>query len=348
MSRYLVTGGAGFIGSNFIRLLLRENEKVEVVNYDLLTYAGNLANLRDVADDRRYRLVRGDVRDRELLQETCSAGFDAVVHFAAESHVDRSISGPDPFVQTNVCGTQTVLEAARCTPVGRVLIVSTDEVYGSIPPQEYASEAWPLRPSSPYSASKAAADLFALAYFGTYELPVIITRCGNNYGGYQFPEKLIPLMITHALRDLELPLYGDGLNVRDWIFVEDHCRALLAVLERGTPGEVYNISGGVELTNREIIDTILSCLDMDDSRVRYVADRPGHDRRYAMEATKITRETGWMPSHSFEGAMKETIEWYVGHTEWWEAVLSGEHQRFYDQWYGERLAPQKLERMGPA
>ena len=344
----LVTGGAGFIGSNFIRYVLEQRTDVSVINVDLLTYAGNLANLQDLAENPRYRFIRGDVCDRAMLTELCQDGIDAIVHFAAESHVDRSINGPDPFVQTNVVGTHTVLEVARVSAVGRTLVVSTDEVYGSIPPDEYAAEDWPTKPSSPYSASKAAADLFALAYFGTYELPVIITRCGNNYGPYQFPEKLIPLMITHGMRSLDLPLYGDGLNTRDWIHVLDHCEALLAVLEKGTAGEIYNVSGGVELTNREVVDAILKELDLDESLVRYVADRPGHDRRYAMRASKLEREVGWKPVRGFEQGLKETVAWYVENREWWEVVQAGDHQRFYDEWYGEGLRGNSIGGLRPA
>ena len=337
MTRYLVTGGAGFIGSNFIRALLSARPDAQVVNLDLLTYAGNLSNLEDVSEDKRYRLVRGDVCDRGLLDELCADGFDALVHFAAESHVDRSISGPDPFLRTNVQGTQTVLEAARCNPVGRVLVVSTDEVYGSVPPGQHASEDWPAKPSSPYSASKAAGDLFALAYFGTYELPVIVTRCGNNYGPFQFPEKLIPLMITNAVRGLELPLYGDGLNLRNWIHVEDHCAAIVALLERGHLGEIYNVSGGTEVTNREVLSIILRALGKDESSIRYVADRPGHDRRYAIDASKVTRHTEWVPRWSFERGLHATVSWYLEHQGWWQSVLTGEYQSFYDRLYGERL-----------
>ncbi len=336
--RYVVTGGAGFIGSNFIRMLLRARPRCKVVNVDLLTYAGNLANLSDVAGDPRYEFVRGDVRDRPLLDSLCAEPTTALVHFAAESHVDRSIAGPDPFLGTNVQGTQAVLEATRVGRVDRVLIVSTDEVYGSIPPGLRASEDWSPRPSSPYSASKAAGDLFALAYFGTYELPVIVTRCGNNYGPYQFPEKLIPLMITHALRGLELPLYGDGLNVRDWIHVEDHCTALLHVLERGTLGEVYNISAGVELTNREVLDMILRQMNMDGTTIRYVADRPGHDRRYALNADKLQSHTGWTVAWDFGRGLETTVQWYREQREWWQTVITGDHKSFYDRWYGERLS----------
>src|SRR5213594_2860450 len=250
-------------------MLLREVPDARVVNLDLLTYAGNLANVKDVAEDPRYEFVRGDICDQGLLTSLCSEPTAALIHFAAESHVDRSIVGPDPFLRTNVQGTQCVLEAARIGRVDRVLVVSTDEVYGSIPPGQRATEDFPVLPSSPYSASKAAGDLFALAYFGTYELPVVVTRCGNNYGPYQFPEKLIPLMITNAMQGRDLPLYGDGLNVRDWIHVEDHCRALLTLLDRGSPGEVYNISAGSELTNREIVEAIMEELGKGAARIRY-------------------------------------------------------------------------------
>ena len=338
--RYVVTGGAGFIGSNFIRLLLKERPDSRVVNLDLLTYAGNLANLKDVAGDARYEFVRGDVCDRDLVNALCCEPTAGLIHFAAESHVDRSIVGPDPFLRTNVQGTQCVLEAARIGRVERVLIVSTDEVYGSIPPDRRAGEDFPVQPSSPYSASKASGDLFALAYFGTFELPVIVTRCGNNFGPFQFPEKFIPLMITNALEGRDLPLYGDGLNVRDWIHVEDHCRALLTVLEQGTAGEVYNISAGVAKTNRDLLDQILELLGVDSSRIRYVADRPGHDRRYALDATKIARHTDWRPRCEFRTALNATVRWYVNNREWWTMVLTGEHQKFYDAWYTQqRLTP---------
>ena len=336
--RYVVTGGAGFIGSNFVRMLLREVPDARVVNLDLLTYAGNLANLRDIADDPRYEFVRGDVCDEALMMSICAESTAALVHFAAESHVDRSIAGPDPFLRTNVQGTQCVLEAARIGRVERVIVVSTDEVYGSIPPGECATEDYPVHPSSPYSASKACGDLFALAYFGTYELPVIVTRCGNNYGPYQFPEKMIPLMITHAIEGRDLPLYGDGLNLRDWIHVEDHCRALLAVLERGSPGEVYNISAGVRWNNREVVEAILRELGKECSSIRYVADRPGHDRRYALDATKVSMHTGWAPQQDFGLALAATVRWYVDNRDWWVAVRAGDHQKFYDAWYGARLA----------
>jgi len=336
--RYIVTGGAGFIGSNFIRMLLREVPDARVINLDLLTYAGNLANLKDVAEDPRYEFIRGDVCDHGLLNSLCSEPTAALIHFAAESHVDRSIAGPDPFLRTNVQGTQSVLEAVRIGRVDRALVVSTDEVYGSIPPGEWATEAYLLQPSSPYSASKACGDLFTLAYFATYELPVIVTRCGNNYGPYQFPEKLIPLMITHAMQERDLPLYGDGLNVRDWIHVEDHCRALLTVLEQGTAGEVYNISAGVGLTNREVVEAMLRELGKDSNRIRYVTDRPGHDRRYALDAAKLRLHTHWAPEYDFAAGLAATVQWYIDHEEWWRAVLSGEHQKFYDAWYGPRLA----------
>ncbi len=336
--RYVVTGGAGFIGSHFIRLLLDEHPEAKVVNLDLLTYAGNLANLQDVAEHPNYEFVRGDVCDDSLLTSLCAEPTAALIHFAAESHVDRSIVGPDPFLRTNVQGTQCVLEAARVGRVDRVLVVSTDEVYGSIPPLQRATEDYPVKPSSPYSASKACGDLFALAYFGTYELPVIVTRCGNNYGPYQFPEKLIPVIITHALKGRDLPLYGDGLNVRDWIHVEDHCRALLAVLKEGTPGEVYNISAGVELTNRKIVEAILTELGKDLGSIRYVTDRPGHDRRYALDAAKLRRHTGWAPAVEFASGLRAVVRWYVDHEEWWRAILAGEHRKFYEAWYGSRFS----------
>ncbi len=338
VSRYIVTGGAGFIGSNFIRLLLKERPRCKVVNVDLLTYAGNLANLKDVAADGRYELIRGDVCDRDLMNSLCAEPTAAVIHFAAESHVDRSIVGPDPFLRTNVQGTQSVLEAARIGRVERVVVVSTDEVYGSIPPGHRATEDYPVRPSSPYSASKAAGDLFALAYFGTFELPVIVTRCGNNFGPCQFPEKLIPLMVTHAIQGRDLPLYGDGLNVRDWIHVEDHCRALLTVLDEGASGEVYNVSAGLELANRAVVDAILAELDGDASRIRYVADRPGHDRRYAMNANKLMLHTSWRPQHDFRTALGATVRWYLDNREWWSAILTGEYRTFYDAWYSQRLS----------
>lgn len=332
----LVTGGAGFIGSNFIRYLLREYPGYRVVNLDKLTYAGNLENLRDLEGNPRYHFVRGDIADRRLVDGLC-AGVQAIVNFAAESHVDRSIEDPGVFLKTNVEGTQVLLEGARKHAVGRFIQVSTDEVYGSLGPTGYFTEETPLAPNSPYSASKAAADLLVRAYHETYGLPAMITRCSNNYGPYQFPEKLIPLFVTNALEDKPLPLYGDGLNVRDWIHVEDHCRALDLVLHRGRPGEVYNIGGGNECTNLEITRGILEVLGKPESLVTFVADRPGHDRRYAIDASKIRRELGWEPRIPFAEGLRATVRWYVENRAWWEKIKSGEYLDYYERMYRHRL-----------
>ena len=348
--RVLVTGGAGFIGSNFVRLLRRERPAWRVVNLDKLTYAGNLENLAGIEEGPAYRFVRGDVADRELVDGLFrEEGFDAVVHFAAESHVDRSILDPSPFLDTNVKGTQVLLEAARAAWLGdggpeagdrrRVFVqVSTDEVYGSLGPDDPPfTEDSPLAPNSPYAASKAAADLLCRAYHVTYGLPVVVTRCGNNFGPYQFPEKLIPLFVTNALEGKPLPLYGDGRNVRDWIYVEDHCAALLRVLEAGRPGEVYNVSAGNERSNLEITRALLALLDRPADLIRFVADRPGHDRRYALSARKLRAELGWAPGHTFDEALAATVRWYVENRPWWERVRSGEYQRYYERLYGCRL-----------
>ena len=331
MRRVLVTGGAGFIVSNFLQYLLEDHLDIQVVNLDLLTYAGNLENLSRYADDPRYHFVQGSVEDRQLLDRLFAQfRFDTVVHFAAESHVDRSIVEPELFLRTNVLGTQALLDTAKAhwsleprNPFGaayrggvRFLQVSTDEVYGALGPTGMFTEATPLAPNSPYSASKAAADLMALAYHKTYGLPVNITRCSNNYGPFQFPEKLIPLMICRALEDQPLPVYGDGLQVRDWLHVQDHCRAIAAVLERGRAGEVYNIGGHSEKTNLEIVRLILRELGKPESLITYVTDRPGHDRRYAIDNTKITAQLGWTPTRTFEEGMRETILWYRDHPEW--------------------------------
>lgn len=332
--RILVTGGAGFIGSNFIRYWL-ENHEGEVVNLDLLTYAGNLENLADIADDPRYRFVRGDIADRKLVDGLLE-GVEAVVNFAAESHVDRSIHDAGTFIRTNVAGTQVLLEAARHRGVRRFMHISTDEVYGSLGPTGAFTEETPLAPNSPYSASKAAADLLVRAYHHTYGLDAVITRCSNNYGPYQFPEKLIPLMVTNALEDQELPVYGDGLNVRDWIHVRDHCRAIDAVLHRGRAGEVYNVGAGEERTNLEMVKAILGLLGKPESLIRHVTDRPGHDRRYAIDSAKIRRELGWRPEVGFREGLAATVEWYVEHRPWWEKVKSGEYRTYYEQMYGNR------------
>ncbi|HUU68257.1 MAG TPA: dTDP-glucose 4,6-dehydratase, partial [Planctomycetota bacterium] len=304
-------------------------------NLDLLTYAGNLENLSDVADDPRYEFVRGDICDAPLVLELM-AGVDAVVHFAAESHVDRSILSSAEFIRTNVTGTNVLLSAAREAGVKRFVQVSTDEVYGSLGPTGYFTEETPLAPNSPYSASKASADMLVRAYCHTFGLPAIITRCSNNYGPYQFPEKLIPLFITNLLTGKPVPIYGDGLNVRDWIFVEDHCTAIAAALERGTPGEVYNIGGGNEKTNLDITRLLLAELGRDESSIQYVKDRPGHDRRYAIDSAKARRELGWQPRHDFAAGMKLTIAWYRDNVRWWERIKTGEYLKYYEEQYGKR------------
>jgi dTDP-glucose 4,6-dehydratase len=335
--RILVTGGAGFIGANFVQHLLAEHSDDEVLTLDLLTYAGNLANLEPVLAEPRHRFVRGDVADRETVERLLGEGIDAVVNLAAESHVDRSIEDATAFLRTNVVGTQVLLDAARRAGVRRFVQVSTDEVYGSLGPEGVFTEESPLRPSSPYAASKAAADLLVRAAHRTYGLDAVVTRCSNNYGPYQFPEKLIPLFITNALADEPLPLYGDGRQVRDWIHVADHCRALALVLRAGRAGEVYNIGGGNERPNAEIARTILDVLGKPASLVRHVADRPGHDRRYAIDAGKIRRALGWTPREPFDAGIAATIEWYRAHRPWWEAVKSGAYRAYYERTYGERL-----------
>jgi dTDP-glucose 4,6-dehydratase len=308
-----------------------------VTTFDSLTYAGNLANLESVRDDRRHRFVRGDITDTAAVAAVFEERPDAVVHFAAESHVDRSIDDSAPFVRTNVLGTGTLLEAARRARVHRFLHVSTDEVYGSMVEGERAAEDAPLRPTSPYAASKAASDLLALSYFRTHGVDVVVTRCSNNFGPYQFPEKVIPLFITNALADEPLPLYGDGGNVRDWIYVEDHCAALAVALERGRAGEVYNIGADNEWANRDLTSAILRELSKPEDLVRRVSDRPAHDRRYALDSSKIRGELGWQPQHSFREALARTVGWYAGNRSWWSTVKSGEYRRFYDLWYGNRL-----------
>jgi dTDP-glucose 4,6-dehydratase len=333
----LLTGGCGFIGSNLVRLLLAERPGLRVVNLDKLTYAGNAENLADLVGNPRYRFVRGDIGNGELVAELVrSEKIDAIVHLAAESHVDRSILSPAVFIETNVRGTQVLLEAARELGVERFLHVSTDEVYGSLGPTGLFSEETPLAPSSPYSASKAGSDLLALAYAHTFGMDVVVTRCSNNYGPYQFPEKLIPLMIANALEDRPLPVYGDGQNVRDWIHVEDHARGLLAALEQGKRGEVYNFGASSERRNLDIVKGVLRLVGKPESLIQYVKDRPGHDRRYAIEAAKAKRELGWAPRHRFEEALAATVAWYREHRGWWERIRSGEYLRYYDEQYGGR------------
>jgi dTDP-glucose 4,6-dehydratase len=333
----LVTGGSGFIGSNLVRLLLAERPGWRVVNLDKLTYAGNAENLADLEGNPRYRFVRGDVCNGELVADVFKTErIDGVMHLAAESHVDRSILAPAVFIETNVRGTQVLLEAARELGVKRFLHVSTDEVYGSLGPTGLFTEQTPLDPSSPYSASKASSDLLALAYARTFRLPVVVTRCSNNYGPYQFPEKLIPLMAANALRDLPLPVYGDGMNVRDWIHVEDHCRGLLVAYEKGRDGEVYNFGGASERHNIDIVRRVLGLLGKPESLIRYVKDRPGHDRRYAIDARKAQAELGWAPQRIFEEGLADTIQWYVEHRAWWERIISGEYLKYYERQYGAR------------
>lgn len=333
MKRMLVTGGAGFIGSNFVRYMLDKYPKYQIVNLDKLTYAGNLENLRGVDQLPNYEFVRGDITDRDLVYKVVGSGIDAIVNFAAESHVDRSIEDPGIFIKVNVEGTQVLLDAARKFGVGRYLQVSTDEVYGSLGATGYFTEETPLAPNSPYSASKAGADLLVRAYHETFKLPALVTRCSNNYGPYQFPEKLIPLTITNALADQPLPVYGDGLNVRDWLYVEDHCRAIDLVLHEGRVGQVYNIGGQNEKTNMRIVKGILQILGKPESLITFVKDRPGHDRRYAIDATKTRNELGWEPKFDFEHGLKKTVDWYLANKDWWQKIKSGEYQRYYERMY---------------
>jgi dTDP-glucose 4,6-dehydratase len=336
--KLIVTGGAGFIGSAFVRLAVRERWATRVINLDKLTYAGNLENLEPIASDPAYRFVQADICDAtavgQLLEEEAP---DAIVHFAAESHVDRSIHSPEPVVRTNVFGTFTLLEAARRLKTPRFVHVSTDEVYGSIAAPHEADETYPLHASSPYSASKAGSDLLALSYFTTYKMNVSVTRASNNYGPYQFPEKLIPLMISNALDDKPLPVYGDGQQVRDWLYVEDHCRAIRAVLERGAAGEIYNIGGNCSLPNLEVVHRILKTTNRPESLIARVTDRPGHDRRYALTNAKLTHATGWEPKMDFDHGLPSTIDWYRSNQAWVSRVKSGEYRHFYELNYAQRL-----------
>lgn len=335
--KLLVTGGAGFIGSAFVRLALGSGRASQLVNLDKLTYAGNLENLLPVAADERYRFAHGDICDAKLVNDlVAEVKPDAIVHFAAESHVDRSILSPAPVFETNLRGTFTMLEAARLNNTPRFLHVSTDEVYGSIDAPHEADEHYPLRASSPYSASKAGSDLLALSYFVTYKLPVTVTRASNNYGPYQFPEKLIPLMISNAIADQSLPIYGDGMQVRDWLYVDDHCRAILAAIDRGRPGEVYNIGGSRSLANVEVVKMMLKILDKPESLMVTVKDRPGHDRRYALSSEKLMRETGWEAQMPFEQGLQATIDWYRSNSDWIARVKSGEYQSYYEKNYAGR------------
>jgi dTDP-glucose 4,6-dehydratase len=335
MTTVLITGGCGFIGSNFIHHLLQTDASVRVVNFDSLTYAGNLANLAAVSADPRYRFVRGDVTDRLAVRDAVAAGVDGILHFAAESHVDRSIQDSGPFVRTNVLGTQVLLDAAREFKVTRYVQISTDEVYGSLGPTGAFTEETPLAPNSPYAASKAAADLLVRSYVHTFGMCALITRCSNNYGPYQFPEKLLPLFISNLMRDEPVPVYGDGQNVRDWIHVRDHCSAIEKVWRDGKPGEVYNIGGRSERTNLDLTHTLLDALGKPRSLIRYVPDRPGHDRRYAIDCTKIENELGWRPWYTLEQGLRETIRWYQENGDWIAGVRNGAYLRYYEQQYGQ-------------
>jgi dTDP-glucose 4,6-dehydratase len=333
----LVTGGCGFIGSNFIHYLLGKYPSYRIINLDKLTYCGNLDNVCEVAQQPNLRFVRGDIADRKLVMAILhDERVDAVINFAAESHVDRSIEDPDLFLRTNVLGTQVLLEGARAAAVQLFIQISTDEVYGSLGTTGLFTESTPLNPNSPYAASKTAADLMVRAYTKTYGLAAIITRCSNNYGPYQFPEKLIPLMISNALEDRDLPIYGDGLNVRDWIYVGDHCEAIDTILHRGKRGEIYNIGGGCERNNLQVVRTILEVLGKPESLIRFVKDRPGHDRRYAMDFSKLKRGLDWEPRVSFEQGIQQTIAWYKDHQDWWRRIKTGEYLEYYERMYGNR------------
>ena len=339
--KIIVTGGAGFIGGNFIHFAVNEYPEDEFINLDLLTYAGNLETLAPVEGKPNYRFVRGDIADRKFIFDLFEKEKpDVVINFAAESHVDRSITDPEVFVRTNVIGTTTLLDACRTFGIRRYHQVSTDEVYGDLPldrPDLLFTEETPIHTSSPYSSAKAAADLFVQAYHRTYGLPVSISRCSNNYGPYHFPEKLIPLMISRALADEKLPVYGDGANVRDWLYVTDHCKAIDLIVRKGRDGEVYNIGGHNEKSNLEVVKTILKALGKPESLIEFVKDRPGHDLRYAMDPTKIETELGWKPEYTFETGIEATIQWYLENRPWWEHILNGEYQNYFEKMYGERL-----------
>ena len=357
MKNILITGGSGFIGSNFVRLILEKTSNCHLINLDKLTYAGNPKNLSDIQDDPRYKFIKGDIRDAALVEKIFAEyQIDTVVHFAAESHVDRSIVSPDEFITTNINGTFTLLEAARKSWLSkaahlnpadsRFLHVSTDEIYGSLKETGYFTEKTPYDPRSPYSASKASSNHLVSAYFHTYGLPVLITNCSNNYGHYQFPEKLIPLIINNALNGKELPIYGDGKNIRDWLYVKDHCEAILTVIEKGKLGQTYNIGGNNEKQNIEIVRTICNSLDerlgrLDNGEpretlIRFIKDRPGHDRRYAIDATKIRESLGWQPAVAFKEGISSTIDWYLNNPEWIASVLDGSYREYYERMYGGR------------
>ncbi|WP_433941571.1 dTDP-glucose 4,6-dehydratase [Paenibacillus lautus] len=339
--RLLVTGGAGFIGSNFILYMMQQHPDYKIINMDALTYAGNLENLESVEKEANYTFIQADIADKQAVDQIFQQGIDVVVNFAAESHVDRSILEPEVFVNTNVLGTQVLLDASKKYGVTKFVQVSTDEVYGSLGETGLFSESTPLAPNSPYSASKAGGDLLVRAYHETFGLPVNITRCSNNYGPYQFPEKLIPLMISRVLNDEPLPVYGDGMNIRDWLYVEDHCSAIDLVIHQGRVGDVYNIGGNNERTNIHIVKTILEELGKPETLIQFVEDRPGHDRRYGIDPTKIMKELGWNPKHNFESGIKETITWYLSNEEWWTRIQSGEYREYLTKQYGSRLGKEQ-------
>jgi len=340
MKNILVTGGAGFIGSNFVKYIL-QNYDYNVINFDKLTYAGNLENLTDIEKDPRYTFFKGDIcEEKDVEKAIKDYKVDTIVNFAAESHVDRSILGPKEFIVTNVIGTQVLLEAARKFVTEKYLQVSTDEVYGSLPedrPELKFTELTPITTNSPYSASKASADLLVNAYYHTFKMPVLTTRCSNNYGPYQFPEKLIPLMIAKAVDGEKLPVYGDGKNVRDWLYVEDHCSAITEVLHKGKIGEVYNIGGNNEWYNIDIVKIILKLLGKGDDHITYVKDRPGHDRRYAIDSSKIQKELGWSPKYQFDGGIEKTIKWYTDNENWWRRIMKGEYLNYFEKNYSNKM-----------
>ena len=337
----IVTGGAGFIGSNFVFHMLDKYPEYRIVCLDKLTYAGNLSTLEPVMKNPNFRFVKADICDRDAVYRLFEEEKpDIIVNFAAESHVDRSIENPDIFLKTNIMGTAVLMDACRKYGIERYHQVSTDEVYGDLPldrPDLFFTEETPIHTSSPYSSSKAAADLLVLAYHRTYGLPVSISRCSNNYGPYHFPEKLIPLMIVNALNDKPLPVYGEGLNVRDWLYVEDHCKAIDLIIHKGRVGEVYNIGGHNERTNLEVVKTILKALNKPESLIKFVTDRPGHDRRYAIDPTKLETELGWKPKYNFDTGIQQTIQWYLDNEDWWKHILSGEYSNYFDNMYGDRL-----------
>jgi len=335
--KILVTGGAGFIGSNFVLYMMQKHPDYMIINMDALTYAGNLENLKSIENELNYTFIKGNIADKQAVDQIFQQGIDVVVNFAAESHVDRSILEPEVFVNTNVLGTQVLLDASKKYGIKKFVQVSTDEVYGSLGETGLFSELTPLAPNSPYSASKAGGDLLVRAYHETFGLPVNITRCSNNYGPYQFPEKLIPLMISRALNNEILPVYGDGNNIRDWLYVEDHCSAIDLVIQQGRVGEVYNIGGNNERTNIHIVKTILEELGKPEALIQFVEDRPGHDRRYGIDPTKIMNELGWKPKHNFETGIKETIAWYLSNKEWWTRIQSGAYREYLTKQYGTRL-----------